>query len=81
MSDAVEIIPLGQLPQHLQRLRDTKGEAKELIPATKEIYQHLVDSHMQTYKVTEDDGDRYAIVPVPYLFALLQLKEQTRAAH
>jgi cysteine sulfinate desulfinase/cysteine desulfurase-like protein len=81
MSDAVELVPLEQLPQHLQRLRDTKGEAKELIPATKEIYQHLVDNHVQTYKVTEDDGDRYAIVPVPYLFAMLRLKEQTRAAH
>jgi hypothetical protein len=81
MSDGVELVPLDQLSQHLQRLRDTKGEAKGLIPATKEIYQHLVDNHVQTYKVTEDDGDRYAIVPVPYLFAMLRLKEQTRAAH
>jgi hypothetical protein len=81
MSDGVELVPLEQLPQHLQRLRDTKGEAKGLIPATKEIYQHLVDNHVQTYKVTKDDGDRYTIVPVPYLFAMLRLKEQTRVAH
>jgi hypothetical protein len=52
MSDGVELVPLEQLPQHLQRLRDMKGEAKGLIPATKEIYQHLVDNHVQTYKVT-----------------------------
>jgi hypothetical protein len=80
MSDGVELVPLEQLPQHLWRLRDKKGEAKGLIPATKEIYQHLVDNHVQTYKVTEDDGHRYAIVPV--LCAMLRLqKEQTRAAH
>jgi hypothetical protein len=58
MSDGVELV---------QRFRDTQGEAKGLIPATKEIYQHLVDNHVQTCRVTETDGDRYAIVP--YLFA------------
>jgi hypothetical protein len=41
---------------------------------------HAVHTRVHTYKVTEDDGDRYAIVPVPNLvFAMLRLKKQTHS--
>jgi hypothetical protein len=40
-----------------------------------------VDNHVQTYKVTEDDGDRYAIVSVPYLFSGLSPEATSQRAN
>eukprot|EP00672_Neobodo_designis_P018564 CAMPEP_0174840270 /NCGR_PEP_ID=MMETSP1114-20130205/8589_1 /TAXON_ID=312471 /ORGANISM="Neobodo designis, Strain CCAP 1951/1" /LENGTH=1142 /DNA_ID=CAMNT_0016074415 /DNA_START=211 /DNA_END=3639 /DNA_ORIENTATION=+ len=63
----VDIVAKPDVPAHVRMMRETRGEAKGLIPADREMFELLRDNGIVGEKLTAPHERRTAVIPAGYL--------------